>query len=232
VEAELAKSLAAAQKDLKAPKFDSQSMAFGGRPYKYASLAAVTAAARSALAAHGISILQPATTAEGRICVETVLIHASGAKWSTGTLSMPLPVKIQDIGGVLTYARRYSLCAALAIAAEDDLDGAEEPRRDPSPDELRERREAIRRRQGVETAIAGKKKADRLVIEGVVERTEERETKDGTVLMILLETGDVMWAKGDNYKGIAPGHRYTFDIEKKLRGMVVVDAREVGDEKH
>jgi hypothetical protein len=141
-----------------------------------------------------------------------------------------MAAKLQDVGGSITYARRYALSAALALVADDDHDGVEEPKRDPSPDELRERMEAIRRRQGVETAIAGKKKSERLVIEGVVERTEERETKDGTVLMIMLETGETVWAKGDNYKGIAPGNRYTFDIEKKPRGLVVVDAREVGNE--
>jgi hypothetical protein len=230
MEAELAKALAAAQKDLKPPKFDSQSMAFGGRPYKYASLAAVTAAARSALAAHGIAILQPVTTAEGRLSVETVLVHATGAEWSAGTLVVPMAAKLQDIGGAITYARRYALCAALAIVADDDHDGVEEPKREPSADELRERMEVIKRRHGVEAAISGKKKGDRLAIEGVVERTEERETKDGVALMIMLETGEKVWAKGANYKNIAPGSRYLFDLEKKPGGMVVIDATEVGNE--
>lgn len=122
--AQLFKALAAAQADLKPPKFDSSSTAFGGRPYRYASLAAVVDAARAAMAKHGLSILQPATTQDGRLRVETIIAHASGETWSAGAFSVPQLAKMQDVGGQLTYLRRYSLCAALAIAAEEDNDCA------------------------------------------------------------------------------------------------------------
>ena len=225
----LFKALADAQRDLRAPKFDSQSTAFGSRLYRYASLASVTAAARSALAAHGISILQPVKTVEGKLAVETILVHASGEMWSAGLLIVPVGAKLQDFGSAITYARRYQLCAALAIVADDDVDAEEPKRAEPSSDELRERLESIKRRHAVESALAGKKKPEIIAVEGVVERTEERQLKDGMALMILLETGDKLWVRGPGYSGITPGSRYRFTVEKTTRGMVVVDAQEVGD---
>ena len=56
--------------------------------------------------------------------VETTLLHASGEWISCGILALPVnKVDCQGFGSALTYARRYSLSAAVGIAAEADDDG-------------------------------------------------------------------------------------------------------------
>ena len=64
----------------------------------------------------------------------TIVSHESG-EWLKATYVMsPVPevidketkeraIKPQSLGSVITYQRRYALCAALAICADDDNDG-------------------------------------------------------------------------------------------------------------
>ena len=53
--------------------------------------------------------------------VETVFIHESGEMLECGKLHVPASKQDpQGYGSALTYARRYSLMAACAIAPEDD----------------------------------------------------------------------------------------------------------------
>lgn len=97
----------------------------GGREYLYASLASVVDAARAALAANEIAVVQTTIPVGAEwVCVVTRLIHSSG-EWLRGELSMPARQSdAQGFGSALTYARRYALSAMLGIAPEDD-DGAE-----------------------------------------------------------------------------------------------------------
>lgn len=85
--------------------------------YNYADLDAVLEQIKPVLFKHGLAVTQAASNAG----VQTVLMHTS-AEW----LSFPaLEVKTgqatpQAHGSALTYARRYSILAALNIATEDD----------------------------------------------------------------------------------------------------------------
>jgi hypothetical protein len=92
---------------------------------KYADLAAVVAATRPVLFAHGLAVTQvfcPSET-EKVIVIETVLIHKSGQFWS-GVLTMPLDKATpQATGAAMTYARRYCYSALLGVITEKDLDG-------------------------------------------------------------------------------------------------------------
>jgi len=54
--------------------------------------------------------------------LETRLIHSSG-QWIGAAYALPNLADSQDMGSAITYARRYSLCAILGIAGEDDEDG-------------------------------------------------------------------------------------------------------------
>jgi hypothetical protein len=91
---------------------------------RYADLAAVREALRKPLSDNGISYTQIAGGGEGFVEVETILMHASGQHIG-GVLRMPVAQNTpQGFGSALTYARRYSLMAAVGIAAsEDDDDG-------------------------------------------------------------------------------------------------------------
>lgn len=96
----------------------------GEYSYDYADLGDALKAVRPILAAEGIAITQPIdTTPDGETVLHTILAHPDGVLTST----MTLPIRgatPQQVGSILTYFRRYALCAAVGIAAEDDADAA------------------------------------------------------------------------------------------------------------
>jgi hypothetical protein len=121
VKAQAAMSHAA--KDAKNPHFKSA----------YSSLASVIDAVRPALSSNGLAFVQKLHTADGGVSVETVLIHESGQELSCGTLFIPATKQdAQGYGSAISYAKRYSLQAALGIASEDD-DGQAAVKTRPAP---------------------------------------------------------------------------------------------------
>lgn len=92
---------------------------------KYATLDNIVDAVRPLLAEHGLSVMQVPTDGEsGSISMKTVLIHESGEWLESGTLTMkPVKQTPQEIGSVLTYARRYQLSAFLSLNTGEDDDG-------------------------------------------------------------------------------------------------------------
>jgi len=99
-----------ARKDSTNPHFNS----------KYADLTSIMDAAKEPLAAEGMAVIQPITTADGTVCVATVLIHDSG-QWIASKLQLtPRDVSPQAAGSAMTYARRYGLGGILGMTAEDD----------------------------------------------------------------------------------------------------------------
>jgi len=121
--AELAGALALANVELKNPLKDSKADA-GKFSYAYAGLPGILDEVRPVLAANGISVLQETVTTDSGIGVTTRLLHVSGEWIELGPLLMVRSNSPQDNGSALTYARRYALCAALSIAADEDDDGA------------------------------------------------------------------------------------------------------------
>lgn len=116
----LAQALVEAQANMDAPKKTAENPHFKSR---FAPLDELLNVAKPALNAVGIAISQPlVTTDDGRIGVKTVLI-GHGEEMDLGTLSLLAPGDPQKVGSLLTYLRRYSLAAALGLAAEDDDDG-------------------------------------------------------------------------------------------------------------
>ena len=116
---ELATALAKAQAELAGAKKDSNNPAFGS---KYADLASVVDAIKSAFPKHGLSYVQsPCTTEKDEIGIQTMLMHSSG-EWIRGA-PYYIPVakaNAHGFGSALTYARRYGLAAMCGIAPEDD----------------------------------------------------------------------------------------------------------------
>ena len=88
---------------------------------KYADLAAVVDAIKPALAEHGLWFRQITHSADGGVCIETVIHHSSGEWLACGSLFVPASKQdAQGFGSAMTYARRYSLMAAFGVPAEDD----------------------------------------------------------------------------------------------------------------
>ena len=89
---------------------------------KYADLASVVEAIRAAFSANGLSYIQTVQSSElDEVRVETMILHSSGEWISCGVLALPVSKNdAQGYGSALTYARRYSLSAAVGVAPEDD----------------------------------------------------------------------------------------------------------------
>ena len=89
---------------------------------KYASLSAHLAALKPIFAKHGLAVIQfPAGSLEG-VGVTTRIIHVSG-EFIERTILVPVfekNIKGQDVGALVSYARRYALASVAGVATEDD----------------------------------------------------------------------------------------------------------------
>ena len=114
---EIAPALVKAQAKVKAAIKDSQNPFFKN---KYADLASVIEAVRTPFNDAGISFLQPVSSVEEGVCVETMLIHTSG-EWLSESLVMPVAKHdAQAVGSAITYGRRYGLQSLCGVPSEDD----------------------------------------------------------------------------------------------------------------
>lgn len=89
---------------------------------KYADLAECLNVAREPLSKNGLSIFQAneGIVESNKLAVTTLIMHSSG-QFIKVTSSYPIQKNdAQGFGSTLTYARRYSLTAALGLAQEDD----------------------------------------------------------------------------------------------------------------
>lgn len=115
--AALAKALAAAQGDIENPQKNAVNPHFRNR---YADLAELTRATRPVFASHGLAISQWLGFEDGKVTVETILMHESG-EWLSNLAATPAPKQDpQGIGSAQTYLRRYSWAAVCGVAQEDD----------------------------------------------------------------------------------------------------------------
>lgn len=132
----LAAAFAAALTEMPSPTLDKVNSAFG--KFRYASIGSYLETCRPHLAKFGLSMAteyQP--TPDGNLMCWTLIRDENG-----DTLSLaPVPVRVdlaqpQKTGSAMTYARRYSISAALGVVGDEDDDGnaasAPEPKRSMS----------------------------------------------------------------------------------------------------
>lgn len=88
---------------------------------KYANLESVWEAISPAMESSKLAAIQsPQPSDDGKLHLETMIIHESG-EFISGTLVIPLPKQDpQGYGSALTYARRYHLSAMLGVIQDDD----------------------------------------------------------------------------------------------------------------
>ena len=113
---ELAAALSQFQGAAVQPSFN-KAVNYGQTRFRYADLAECQRVTRKPLADAGLAVTQ---TIEGRYLV-TRLMHKSG-QFISSQLPMSAPSKMQELGSMLTYLKRYAYCAILGIAADDDDD--------------------------------------------------------------------------------------------------------------
>jgi hypothetical protein len=96
---------------------------------RYATLEAVIETARPALAKAGLAFLQaPGNILDGRIALNTLLMHCSSGEWIKATMAIPLTkTDPQGVGSAITYGCRYALMAMLGLPPLDDDAEATKP---------------------------------------------------------------------------------------------------------
>lgn len=105
------KNMGAAVKDAKNPFFKS----------KFADLNAVREASHPALNAAGITVLQPTSSNEHGMFVNTMLLHDSGEFISSETAIICAKQNDpQALGSAISYARRYGLQSFVSLGTADD----------------------------------------------------------------------------------------------------------------
>lgn len=115
----------------------------GSYTFSYAELGTILSAVRPILAKHGLAIVQRFDDTVGRVSLRTELRHEAGGVVGGNFPIENVPSSPQALGSLLTYLRRYSIVALLAIATEDDDDagqaadvsGNARERQEPSPAE-------------------------------------------------------------------------------------------------
>jgi hypothetical protein len=114
---EISTALAKAQGEISNPSKEAENPHFRSH---YADLSAGINAVREGLSTNGIGFVQ-ATRLDGDVLMlDTRLTHASG-QWIESEFPVcRFPMKPQEVGSAMTYARRYALFAIIGIAGEDD----------------------------------------------------------------------------------------------------------------
>lgn len=113
-------AFAALQQALTTVPFDSQNPHFGN---KYASLAKIVEALRPLLGQYGFAWSATPGIWAGLVAMPYRLIWRDGTVVAEGTYPLPQDAKPQELGSAITYGRRYTLCAALNVVADEDDDG-------------------------------------------------------------------------------------------------------------
>jgi len=94
----------------------------GKHSFKYATLDSIIDYIKPILSSHGLCIFQRVAKVDDTLSMITCIVHDGGGLLESAIPMMQIPTDPKDYGGRLTYMRRYGLCAALNISAEDDTD--------------------------------------------------------------------------------------------------------------
>lgn len=140
---ELATAFAAFQKDVKNP-VKTQSVDTGTFSYSFAPLTEILETVRPVLAENGLSVAQDLMSDDrGGLGCATLLLHSSGEWIAFSPVFVPAGADAREHGSAASYARRYSLMAALNLAAaDDDAQAASSPaprRQNPGSDKATQR---------------------------------------------------------------------------------------------
>jgi len=153
---------------------------------RYAELDEIINTIRPALEKCGLAFIQnPASDEQGKVGVYTLLLHKSGEYIQFDPVYIPMQKATpHQAGAALTYAKRYSLGAALGIATEDDDDANSiSPSSEPTQ-KATTKREQPKRRTDAERKRAG--------IDAIKHLKETKGLTEAEFVAILVaETGEM-----------------------------------------
>ena len=93
----------------------------GGRiKFGYSSLTAINKAVTHILSNHGLVIVQIIQESDQRL-LKTILCHESGDTIES-EIALPEVHDMKELGGALTYLRRYAISSILNISSDEDTD--------------------------------------------------------------------------------------------------------------
>ena len=97
--------------------------------FNYADLPAIIDATYPALSRHGLVVTQWIGIENGQKVLNTQIFHEAGGCLPASQYPLSRSGDMKEVGGELTYLRRYCYAAALNIASDDDNDiqGMKEP---------------------------------------------------------------------------------------------------------
>lgn len=110
-------ALAKAQGDIAAAEASQENTHFD---YRYANLQDCLDACRKPLSESELAVIQLPTIDDGVVYMRTILGHSSGQSIEQTMTMKPEKDGPQAIGSVITYLRRYMLCAIVGIGQQDD----------------------------------------------------------------------------------------------------------------
>jgi hypothetical protein len=123
---QIAKALSQAQRDVtdvKRTQTGFMPTKSGGYDYKYAGLDEVHKATRAPQAANGLSLFTPFETDAARLLsLRVFLLHESGEWLNYGLYPLGSFSTHQNLGGAVTYARRYIEGVIYKVSPQDDDD--------------------------------------------------------------------------------------------------------------
>lgn len=182
---ELAAALAKAQGIMRGALKDSDNPFFKS---KYADLSSVVEAIREPFSSNGLSYIQtvePSDKNEAR--VGTIILHSSGQWIDCGMVVVPVSkADAQGFGSAITYARRYSLSAAVGVAPEDD-DGNAAAKAAPKKQDKREiAPEPPPEAGGVEWSDEDRSEAKRMIFD-LADALSSKSVDDEAIQTIILD---------------------------------------------
>lgn len=135
----------------------------GQYEFKYATFDQILDTIREPMADAGLGFMQEVETGERGLILTTTILHESG-QWKSSTSNIPLGEDRtpQTIGSAISYFKRYTLTAALGIAADEDDDANSaqgnqmEVVGNPKPPVQREKPQAVSPRDRAKAWIDGR----------------------------------------------------------------------------
>lgn len=118
--ATLAEALLAAQEEMPAVDRDKENPHFQSA---FTSLDNLLSKTRPILNQNGLVLTQGPDLEDGQLVLRTIIMHSSGERLSFAAPLAPAKNDPQGQGAAITYMRRYSAAAVLAIADQEDDDG-------------------------------------------------------------------------------------------------------------
>ncbi len=187
----LAKALGAAQSQIKPAIKDSKNPFFKS---KYADLASVWDACRTALTSCGLAVLQP-TSASGPIVTVTTMLASSDGEWISEALTVTAKdASPQAIGSAITYARRYGLAAMVGVAPENEDDDGEAAQPQTAPAQQRPRQQAPPSQQPAPTTQKAAPNVGKRIKSTERKYVEEGICKTGELIAYLERTLSARWS--------------------------------------